>query len=595
MGRGPKPAKSKEAKPAAARKSSKNEDSGVRDLKKRLAEALQRETEGLKREAEAQAQRAATAEILRLISSSPADVQPVFDAIVAAGRRLSGGLSCTLRLLDGEVFRLAAFTSTSQIGDEAMRSALLMPVGEPLAQMMRTRAPVFVADTEIDPLADAFRERARARGFRSVINVPLLRKGRVMGVMHVTRQEPGTFAPPEIALLETFADQAVIAIENVRLFNETKEALEQQTATAEILSVISGSPTDIQPVFDAVLDRALSLCEASHGSLYQFEDGALRHVAARGTFVVGFAVGGVLPLESATGRAVLEKRAVHLEDVQQELDWQASEVQVGVRGTGIRTVVAVPLLREQMAIGAITIRRLEVRPFSEKQIALLQTFADQAVIAIENVRLFKALEARNKALTESLDRQTATAEILRVISSSPTDLQPVMDAVAENAARVCGATDATIRLIEGDIMRVASRFGAIAPVAPEVIPVDRDSHTGRAIIERRTIHIEDIRRLPETEFPRIMRENQRTVLATPLMRKGEPIGVILIRRVEVNPFADKQIELLKTFADQAVIAIENVRLFKELEARNRDLTEALEQQTATADILRVISSSPTNV
>src|SRR5262249_58709465 len=327
-------------KPPGARQSPKDDDAKVRDLEKRLAEALRDKAEALE-------QQTATAEILRVISSSPTEVQPVFDAIVAAGRRLSGGLSCTLRLLEGDVFRLAAFTSTGHIGDEAMRSALLMPVGEPLAQMMRTRASVFVADTEIDPLANAFRERARARGFRSVINVPLLRKGHVMGLINVTRQEPGMFAPPEIALLETFADQAVIAIENTRLFNETKEALEQQTATAEILSVISGSPTDIQPVFDALLDRALTLCEASHGSLYQFDDGALRHVAARGTFVAGFAVGEVLPLESATGRAVLQERTVHIEDVQQELDWQAPGVQAGIRRTGIRAVVAVPLLREQ--------------------------------------------------------------------------------------------------------------------------------------------------------------------------------------------------------------------------------------------------------
>src|SRR5207245_8538256 len=191
----------------------------------------------------------------------------------------------------------------------------------------------------------------------------------------------------QVALLKTFADQAVIAIENVRLFNETKEALEQQTATAEILRVISGSPTDIQPVFDAVLDRALTLCDASHGSLYQLEDGALRHLGMRGIGAIT-AVGGVLSLESAPGWAVLEKRTVHIEDVLQELHRMAPEVEAGVRRTGVRTVVAVPLLREQTVIGAIFIRRLEVRAFSERQIRLLQTFADQAVIAIEHGRLF---------------------------------------------------------------------------------------------------------------------------------------------------------------------------------------------------------------
>src|SRR5262245_1910779 len=262
---------------------------------------------------------------------------------------------------------------------------------------------------------------------------------------------------------------------------------------------------------------------------------------------------------------------------------------------GYRSFIQVPMLRGNDVLGVVSVTRTRPGAFAVAEVALLRTFADQAVIAIENVRLFTELQEKNRALTTALDQQTATSEILRVISSSPTDLQPVMDAVAENAARICGATDATIRLIEGDIMRVASRFGAIAPVAPEVIPIDCDSHTGRAIVERRTIHIEDIRRLPETEFPRIIRENQRTVLATPLMRKGEPIGAILIRRVEVDPFTDKQIELLKTFADQAVIAIENVRLFKELQTSNRDLTTALDKQTATSDILRVISQSQTDV
>src|SRR5262245_56338254 len=413
MRRGPKPAKSKvEPKPIVSRKSRANEDSRVRDLEKRLAEAL-------KDKAEALEQQTATAEILRVISSSPTEVQPVFDAIVAAGRRLSGGLSCTLRLLEGDVFRLAAFTSTGHIGDEAMRSALLMPVGEPLAQMMRTRAPVSVADTEIDPLADAFRERARARGFRSVINVPLLRKGHVMGVMHVTRQEPGMFAPPEIALLETFADQAVIAIENVRLFNETKEALEQQTATSEILRVISSSPTDIQPVFDAMSESAARLCEAVDAAIFRRDGDHLRLAAHHGPIPVRSTV--PLIREEVTGRVAMDGRTVHVADLQSEtVEYrQGSE---NARRLGLRTILCVPLIREEgVTIGTINVRRTEARLFTERQIALLQTFADQAVIAIENVRLFTELQEKNQALTtahaqvsEALDQQTATSEILKV-------------------------------------------------------------------------------------------------------------------------------------------------------------------------------------
>src|SRR5262249_37695538 len=285
----------------------------------------------------------------------------------------------------------------------------------------------------------------------------------------VRRLEVRPFSGKQIQLLETFADQAVIAIENVRLFTELQqknealteahaqvsESLEQQTATAEILSVISGSPTDIRPVFDAVLDRALTLCEASNGSLYQLEDGALRHVALRGPHL-GIEVGGVFPLVSSPGRAVLEKRTVHLEDILQELDWHAPEIHAGIRRTGIRTIVAVPLLREQTAIGAIIIRRLEVRPFSEKQIRLLQTFADQAVIAIENVRLFTELQASNRDLTEALDRQTATGEILRVISQSPTEVQPVFDTIIRNAVRLCDAIYGRVFRREGDMLVLAA-------------------------------------------------------------------------------------------------------------------------------------------
>ena len=250
-------------------------------------------------------------------------------------------------------------------------------------------------------------------------------------------------------------------------------------------------------------------------------------------------------------------------------------------------MLAVPLMREGVPIGTIIIRRTEVQPFSEKQISLLKTFADQAVIAIENVRLFQEL-------TEALEQQSATSEILGVISSSPTALEPVLNVIVENAARVCSAEDASIRLVEGDVLGLAAHHGPIPPGAAQR-PIDRRSQSGRAVVDRQIIHIEDISRVSETEFPgnrpQIEKFGVRTALAVPLMREDIAVGEIHIRRTKVQPFSEKQISLLKTFADQAVIAIENVRLFQELRASNTDLTEALEQQTATSEVLKVISRS----
>src|SRR5262249_27656315 len=254
--------------------------------------------------------------------------------------------------------------------------------------------------------------------------------------------------------------------------------------------------------------------------------------------------------------------------------------------TGTRTVLATPLLRESVPVGVIVIRRTEVRPFTDKQIALLKTFADQAVIAIENVRLFQELK-------ESLEQQTATSEILGVIASSPTDIQPVLDAVAKNAARLCEATDAQIRLVEGNETRLVASFGTL-PAVPEFRPVSPLNPSGRAILTRETLHIHDLQEV-KSEFPESVgvRRVVRQCLNEPMLREGNAIGAINIRQMEVRPFSDRHIKLLKTFAAQAVIAIENVRLFKELQERNRDLTEALEQQTATSEILRAIASSPT--
>src|SRR5262249_10294195 len=309
--------------------------------------------------------------------------------------------------------------------------------------------------------------------------------------------------------------------------------------------------------------------------------------------------------EMVIGRALLDRTVGHFADVEQAESHQG-------RGTGrdfgFRRGLIVPLLREGEAIGTLNVVGREPGLYTDGQLSLLQTFADQAVIAIENVRLFKELQEKNHALTQahaqvtqSLEQQTATSEILRVIASSPTDLQPGFDTIAENAGRLCGATDATIRRIEGNALRLVARFGSIPFVAPDVIPSGRDYLTGLPVIEGRPIHIEAILPRLETEFPTISRE-LRTVLATPLLREGVPIGAIVIRRAEVQPFTDAQVALLQTFADQAVIAIENVRLFTELPGKNRALTaahaqtnDALKQPTATSEILRVISQSPTDV
>jgi len=565
---------------------------------------------------------------LKVISQSPTDIQPVLDALAESAARLCGSVDASIYRRDGDRLFLVA-----QVGPipQGVIGEFFLPLGRGtvVGRSVLDGRTVHVLD--LQAMGDEFpegREHARRLGLATVLAVPLMRAGVGIGSISLRRTEAQLFTPRQAALLETFADQAVIAIENVRLFKELEaknaaltqahgqvsEALEQQTATAEILSVISGSPTDIRPVFAAVLDRALTLCEASNGSIYQFEDGALRHVGLRGPHL-GIEVGGVFPLESTPGRAVLEKRTVHLEDILQELDWHAPEVQAGVQRAGLRTVVAVPLLREQTAIGAIVIRRREVRPFSEKQIRLLQTFADQAVIAIENVRLFTELEEKNKALTtahaqvtEALEQQTATSDILRVISRSPTDVQPVFDMLARSARHLCNGEYCVVESFDGERLH----FGASDGLSPEGLAAfqqalprlaSEDNAAGRAVLRRTVVQIPDVREDAAHGVKDVaLAANYRSVVAAPMLRDRQPIGAIVVARSSVGFFPDRQVALLKTFADQAVIAIENVRLFTELQEKNQALTqahaqvtEALEQQTATSEILRVISSSPTDV
>ncbi len=530
-------------------------------------------------------QQTATADILKVISGSPTEIQPVLDAVVRTAARLCDASDAILRRVDGNVLRVAAHFGPVPILQEAAEINRGIYGGRAVLE----RRVIHVHDV-LDPQAlaefpDAGPVRSPITSYRSILVVPLMREGEAIGTIAIRRPEARPFSDQQVKLIETFAAQAVIAIENVRLFNETKESLEQQTATAEILKVISSSPTDIQPVFNAIAESALRLCDASDALIRRADGDVVRTVARSGSVPITAFPEVPLSSGSISGRSILEHRTIHVHDVLEPgvLEVYPDGASAMLEGTPPRTILSVPLLREGRAIGAIVIRRPEVRPFSDKQIKLLETFAAQAVIAIENVRLFNGTK-------EALEQQTATAEILKVISGSPTDIQPVLDAVAKSAARLCGTDDVTIRQVDGDNLRLVSHVGPIETVS--AIPLSCGTLIGRAVMSRQTVRVHDsldeqaLKDYPDaSEFRRQV--GIRTMLAAPLLREGEAFGSLLMRRLDVRPFSDREIKLLETFAAQAAIAIENVRLFNKTK-------EALEQQTATAEILKVISSSPTD-
>jgi GAF domain-containing protein len=589
-----------EAKRPPVRKAPENEDSRVRDLEKRLAEALRLKTEALEQlqasnreRAEAQEQQAATAEILRVISSSPTDVQPVFDVIAENAQRLLRGWGALVVRFDGELLHVAGLRAGPGASEEPIRERFPQPVRQDtlIGVVVRDRAVKQIADVETDDDWISVREHARRQGWRANLGVPMLHDGQPIGAITVTRREPGAFSAQEVDLLKTFAAQAVIAIENVRLFNETKEALERQTATAEILGVISSSPTDVQPVFDAIAASARRLCGGYLCNVARYE-GGLIHLAAH-AHTVPEAVDLMRQMfpsaptrATASGRAILERAVVYIPDTSEDPEY----LQPLAEAHRVRSGVSVPMLRDGQPIGVITAGGQEPRQFTDKQIALLQTFADQAVIAIENVRLFNETK-------EALEQQTATSGILRVIASSPTDVQPVFDTIAERAMRLCDADQAWVFSFDGELIHVSSRANAseegivagrqMFPAAPS-----RGMLTGRAILTGDVVHVPDVREDPEYSLKALAETaSYRGLLGVPMLHRGRPIGVISVARPAAGPFSDTQIALLRTFADQAVIAIENVRLFTELESSNRELRVALEQQTATSDLLKVIGRS----
>jgi two-component system, NtrC family, sensor kinase len=594
MRRGAKPAKRR-----VSGKSRKGESLGVGDLEKRLTEALEQQT--------------ATSEILQVISSSQTDAQPVFDAISSRVVRLCDAFFSTVWRYDGTLIHHAADNYPTGEMRAILTKGYPAPAqrGSVVAEAISESRIIHVEDLLADSAPPASRGVAIALGYRTLLCVPMLRDGASIGAIAVARREQRPFSDRQIELVKTFADQAVIAIENVRLFAELQEknralttahaqvteALDQQTATSEILGVISSSPTDAQPVFDAIVRSASRLCGGEYVIVTRY-DGELLHLAAQYNARPGSAnlterlfprrPGRDLP----SSRAILDRAVAHIPDAADDRDLGPDVAQIA------RSFLSVPMVREGMPIGAIGVSRATVGPFAPEQIALLQTFADQAVIAIENVRLFHELQARNRHLTEALERQTATGEILRVISGSPTDLQPVFDAIVQSAGRLCDAAFGALQLFDGEHLTLDAQYGIspedIAMLRERVFPMrpDRGSSIGRAIISRSVVHIDDIRSDPEYRFSVVQAlEGYRTVLSAPMLRGDRPVGVLNLWRKEVRPFSATQIDMVQTFADQAVIAIENVRLFTELEARNRDLAEALEQQTATAEVLKVISRS----
>jgi GAF domain-containing protein len=557
---------------------------------------------------EALEQQRAAAEVLKIISASRTELQPVLEVVVRSAARYCKADDVTLFELDGQDLREAAHWGALRHGGESFRFPCTR--GSVAGRVVLERKPVHIADLQAE--AEKFPEGssfARRFGHRTTAGVPLLREGVAVGTLQIRRTEVNPFTDKQIALLETFASQAVIAIENARLLNELRqrtadlsEALEQQTATSEVLRVISSSPGELDPVFQAMLENATRICEAKFGTLFRF-DGNMFHVAAqvgtplelaefqrrRGSFQPG-------PDTPFLNRVMRTKQVSHTAD-------EAAEAVSGPSAKlgGARSLVGVPMLKDDELIGAILIYRQEVRPFTDKQIELVQNFAAQAVIAIENARLLNELRQRTDDLAESLEQQTATSEVLKVISSSPGDLNPVFEAILENAVHICDAKFGNLWLREGSKVRIVAIKGGSQEYrdylfSEPVLEPDPQSAMGRIALTKEVVQIEDISNAPtygqRMRIATIQIAKARTLVGVPMLKDDQVIGVIAIYRQEVRPFTDKQIDLVKNFAAQAVIAIENTRLLSELRQRTNDLTESLEQQTATSEVLKVISSSP---
>jgi len=582
----------------------------------RLLNELRQRTTDL---TEALEQQTATSEVLQVISSSPGDLHPVFDAMLKNAARICNAEFGNIFRWDGEALHLVGTHNTPPALAEARERSPVRPdPNSLLARMFETKAPVHIADAAAEETYTKQRlpgivAVVELGGARTVLLVPMLKENEPIGVFTLYRQEVRPFTDKQIELVKNFAAQAVIAIENARLLNELRQSLEQQTATSEVLQVISSCLGELEPVFQAMLAKATSICEAKFGQLWVADGDGFRSVASDRlppTFAErrrDYKISALAP-DVPFSRLKETKRLVHLGDITQEpayIRGYQPLIELAEIG-GARTLLLVPMLKEDRLVGAIAIYRQEVRPFTDKQIDLVANFAAQAVIAIENARLLNELRQRTTDLTEALEQQTATSEVLQVISSSPGAVEPIFAKMLENAARICDAQFGNIFQWDGVALHLVGTHNT-PPAFAELLrrsplrPTQSNNSLGRMLATKTVDQNADVAAgQPYAEHdPMAVAAVEvggvRTVLNVPMLKDNELLGAFSIYRQEVRPFTDKQIELVKNFAAQAVIAIENARLLNELRGRTTDLSEALDQQTATSEVLQTISSSPGDV